>query len=64
VDGDPVAGLPAGSRRTGAQHDAGRVGADDVVRQVVPLAEVDSRPNRSRNPKVDSGSKIEVHTVL
>ena len=35
VDRHPVAGLPVAHRRPDAQHDAGGVGADDVVRQGV-----------------------------
>ena len=39
VRDDLVAGLPGVDARAGAQHDAREVGADDVVRQVVPLGE-------------------------
>ena len=38
VGDDTVAGLPLGDAGSGLEHDAGQVGADDVVRQVVPLA--------------------------
>ena len=65
VDGDPVAGLPVAHRGADAQHDARRVGADHVVRQVVALRPTRSPCRaRSRNTNVGSGSKIDVHTVL
>ena len=39
VRDDLVAGAPGVDTGAGAQHDAGEVGADDVVRQVVPLGQ-------------------------
>ena len=64
VHGDRVAGLPDPHRRADPQHDAGGVAADDVERLVVPGAPDALRPSRCRKPKVGSGSKIDVQTVL
>jgi hypothetical protein len=64
VDGDLVAHLPVAHGGAGAQHDARGVRADHVVVEGVPGPHTPSLPRRSRKPKVGSGSKMDVHTVL
>ena len=64
VRDDLVAGLPLGHTGADAQHDAGQVRADHVVGLVVLRGELGQLAVPAEEANVETGSKIEVQTVL
>ena len=65
VRDDPVADLPLGHAGADLEHDAGKVGSHDVIRQIVLLGQLGGLAVAAcRKENVETGSKIEVQTVL
>ncbi|MBL1099700.1 hypothetical protein JK363_24130 [Streptomyces sp. 205] len=61
---DTVTRLPVRHTLAGAQHDAGQVGPDYVVGEVMPLRCDAGPPVPGENWKVGIGSNMALHTVL